>query len=164
MLVREETAGDETAIRNLTHSAFLHAPHSNQKEADIVDGLRLASALTVSLIAEEHNDIVGHVAFSPVLINGEDLGWYGLGPVSVLPERQGQGIGSTLIREGLSRLQETGAKGCVLLGDQGYYQRFGFKADDRLKFPGVPAEYFQCLSFNGEIPIGEVSYHAAFNA
>ncbi|KEX96141.1 GCN5 family acetyltransferase, partial [Brucella ceti B1/94] len=91
-------------------------------------------------------------------------GWYGLGPVSVLPARQGEGIGGKLIREGLAQLRGAGARGCVLLGDLGYYGRFGFKADARQKLPGVPPEYFQCLAFGPDMPQGDVAYHAAFDA
>ncbi len=112
---------------------------------------------------EEDRRLLGHVAFSPVLIGGEEKGWYGLGPVSVLPDRQGEGIGSILIREGLAILRQEGAKGCVLLGDPGYYGRFGFRADQRLKLPGVPAEYFQCLAFGPDTPEGDVAYDMAFN-
>lgn len=164
MLIRKEQPEDTAAIRRLTEEAFRSVPYSNQKEAATIDALRSASALTLSLVAEEEGFLLGHVAFSPVLIDGADCGWYGLGPVSVQPCRQGEGIGSALISEGLLRLKEAGAKGCVLLGDPGYYQRFGFKADDRLRLQGVPAEYFQCLVIEGEMPNGNVTYHAAFNA
>lgn len=163
MHIRKEQPGDIAAIRRLTDEAFRGVPYSNQKEAAIIDALRLASALTLSLVAEDDVSLLGHVAFSPVLIDGTDCGWYGLGPVSVRPGRQGEGIGSTLIREGLLRLKEAGARGCVLLGDPGYYQRFGFKADERLTLDGVPPEYFQCLVIEGEMPNGKVTYHAAFD-
>lgn len=164
MLIREEQPEDIAAIRLLTDEAFRGVPYSNQKEAAIIEALRLASALTLSLVAEEDGALPGHVAFSPVLIDGADCDWYGLGPVSVQPGRQGEGIGSALIREGLLRLKEAGARGCVLLGDPGYYQRFGFKADERLRLEGVPAQYFQCLVLEGEIPRGKVIYNAAFDA
>ncbi|PQZ52146.1 N-acetyltransferase [Ochrobactrum sp. MYb15] len=164
MHIRKEQPGDVAAIRRLTDEAFRGMLYSNQKEAAIIDALRLASALTLSLVAEEEGSLLGHVAFSPVLIDGTDCNWYGLGPVSVQPGRQGEGIGSTLIREGLLRLQEAGAKGCVLLGDPGYYQRFGFKVDEGLRLDGVPPEYFQCLLIDGEMPKGKVTYHSAFDA
>lgn len=163
MHIRKETSEDAAEIRHLTDEAFRTVAYSNQKEGEIVDALRAAKALTLSLIAEDKGEILGHVAFSPVLIGGEDKGWYGLGPVSVRPDRQGEGIGGKLIREGLALLRATGAKGCVLLGDPGYYGRFGFKADARLKLPGVPAEYFQCLAFGPDMPQGNVTYHTAFN-
>lgn len=163
MLIRKEQPEDTAAICRLTEEAFRSVPYSNQKEAAIIDALRSASALTLSLVAEEEGFFLGHVAFSPVLIDSADCGWYGLGPVSVQPCRQGEGIGSALISEGLLRLKEAGAKGCVLLGDPDYYQRFGFKADGRLRLQGVPAEYFQCLVIDGEMPNGNVTYHAAFD-
>ncbi|MBR7651576.1 GNAT family N-acetyltransferase [Brucella oryzae] len=162
MHIRNETSEDAAEIRRLTDEAFRTVAYSNQKEGEIVDALRAAKALTLSLVAEEDGQILGHVAFSLVLIGGEDKGWYGLGPVSVLPKRQGEGIGSNLIREGLAQLRSLGAKGCVLLGDPGYYGRFGFKADARLKLPGVPPEYFQCLAFGPDTPEGDVAYHSAF--
>jgi len=164
MHIRKEQPEDIAAIRRLTDEAFRAVPYSNQKEAAIIDVLRSASALTLSLVAEEEGSLLGHVAFSLVLIDGTDCNWYGLGPLSVQPDRQGEGIGSALIREGLLRLRETGAKGCVLLGDPDYYRRFGFKADERLRLEGVPAQYFQCLIIEGEMPRGRVTYNAAFDA
>jgi len=163
MHIRKETPEDVAEIRSLTDEAFCNAAHSSGKEGEIVDALRAAKALTLSLVAEEDRRVLGHVAFSPVLIGGEDKGWYGLGPVSVLPDRQGEGIGSMLIREGLAILRQEGAKGCVLLGDPGYYGRFGFRADQRLELPGVPAEYFQCLAFGPDMQEGDVAYDMAFN-
>ena len=164
MHVRTEQKGEEQVIHDLTDAAFAGAEHSDGTEAVIVKALRDAGALTLSLVAEQDGAIVGHVAFSPVTIGGEDVGWYGLGPVSVWPEQQKKGIGGALIREGLSRLEALGAKGCVLLGDPGYYHRFGFRADPQLRYPGPPAEYFQCLTFGGPIPSGVVRYHDAFEA
>ncbi len=163
MHIRRETPEDAAEIRSLTDEAFRNAAHSSGKEGEIVDALRAAKALALSLVMEEDRRLLGHVAFSPVLIGGEDKGWYGLGPVSVLPDRQGEGIGGMLIREGLAILRQEGAKGCVLMGDPGYYGRFGFRADQRLKLPGVPAEYFQCLAFGPDMPEGDVAYDMAFN-
>lgn len=167
MLIRPEQPGDIEAIRALTTEAFATAPHSSGTEAAIVDGLRAAGALTLSLVAvegdETSNEILGHAAFSPVTIDGEERGWFGLGPVSVRTGRQRGGIGSELIREGLRRLRENGAGGCVLLGDPGYYGRFGFAADPTLVLEGVPPEYFMRLGFGAELPAGTVRYHAAFD-
>lgn len=162
--LRDETAGDIEAIRQLTKAAFAPMPYSSQTEAEIIDALRAADALTVSLVAVEDGEIVGHIAFSPVTIDGSDTGWYGLGPVSVRPDRQRAGIGSALIREGLDRLKKAGAKGCVLLGDPGYYRRFGFENHAELRYPGPPPEYFMGLSFDGRVPSGEVAYHEGFGA
>src|SRR5690606_25113924 len=89
MHIRKETPQDAAEIRRLTDEAFRTVAYSNQKEGEIVDALRAAKALTLSLVAEEDGQVLGHVAFSPVQIGGEDKGWYGLGPVSVSPDRQG---------------------------------------------------------------------------
>jgi len=120
--------------------------------------------MTVSLVAFDATELVGHVAFSPVTVDGRDVGWYGLGPVAVRPDRQGTGIGSTLIREGLARLRALGAQGCVLVGAPEYYGRFGFAAEPALVYPDLPARYFQILSFGVAVPQGTVAYHAAFAA
>ena len=159
-MIRAERPGDEDAIRDVTTRAFAGAAHSDGTEADIVARLRDAGALTLSLVADD-GGIVVHVAFSPVTIVGA-AGWFGLGPVSVAPDRQQQGIGQKLILEGLARLKTRGAAGCVVLGDPDYYARFGFAADPALRYPGPPPAYFQCLAFAGATPAGIVAYHSAF--
>ncbi|MCI4590523.1 N-acetyltransferase [Sphingobium sp. BYY-5] len=164
MQIVQERPGDETAIRAVTQAAFIGLPHSQQTEAAIIDALRAADALTISLVALDDSALVGHVAFSPVMIDGADRGWFGLGPVSVAPERQRDGIGSRLIRHGLEQLKADGARGCVVLGDPEYYRRFGFEPNPDLKYPHAPSEYFQALAFHDENPLGEVEYHAGFNA
>ncbi|HEV7309624.1 N-acetyltransferase [Ensifer sp.] len=164
MHIRPEQATDIPTIRATTKAAFAPMAFSSQTEAEIVDALRDAGALTISLVALDHDEIVGHVAFSPITIDGEENGWYGLGPVSVRPDRQKSGIGGRLIREGLERLARTGARGCVVLGDPGYYKRFGFENHAALRFEGVPAEYFMARAFSGPMPSGRVRYHAGFDA
>lgn len=163
MIIRAESLDDIATIHALTAAAFANMPFSNQTEPAIVDGLRDAGALALSLVAVVDGNLSGHIAFSPVTINGKDLGWFGLGPVSVWPEKQRGGIGSALIKEGLKRLRTQGAKGCVLLGDPSYYSRFGFVSSPELTYPGPPMEYFQHLMFDSPIPAGVVSYHTAFN-
>ena len=163
MIIRHEMADDVPAIRAVTAAAFKGMLYSSGTEATIVDALRDAGVLTLSLVAEKQGRIVGHVAFSPVTINGEAGRWFGLGPVSVEPAEQRHGIGQALIREGLERLRATGAEGCVLLGDPAYYRRFGFVSDPKLRYGDVPPEYFQRLSFTGIEPEGEVAYHAGFD-
>ncbi len=162
MIVRLENAKDAEAIRNITQQAFAGARHSSGTEGAIIDGLRSAGALSLSLVAEVDGEIIGHAAFSRVTVGGRDVGWFGLGPVSVKPGFQGSGTGSELIRDGLARLRADGAKGCVVLGDPEYYQRFGFKADPALTFEGVPPEYFMALPFIGKPPSGQVVYEPAF--
>lgn len=108
--------------------------------------------------------MVGHVAVSPVSISDGSDGWYGLGPIAVAPQCQAQGVGSKLMRQALVELRGSGAAGCVVLGDPGFYRRFGFKAEPALVLPEVPPEYFQAILFRDVMPAGIVSYHEAFNA
>jgi putative acetyltransferase len=163
-IIRDEAPGDADAIRAIVTAAFKPMPFSSQTEAAIVDALRRSGDLTISLVAVEADEVIGHVAFSPVTIGGRAQGWFGLGPVAMRPDRQRQGIGSALIRDGLRRLEAQGAQGCVLLGDPGYYRRFGFRAYPGLYLANLPPEYFLALSFGAELPSGEVCYSPAFDA
>ncbi|GAB3955252.1 N-acetyltransferase [Spirosoma harenae] len=162
--IRHEQPNDVDTIEKLTQAAFLSGLHSDHTEQFIINALRRAGQLTISLVAEENDVILGHVAISPVTISSGATGWYGLGPISVWPDQQHQGIGSTLVNAALTELQQLGGAGCVLVGDPAYYRRFGFKTNADLVLPGIPAEYFQVLSFREEVPIGTVRYHDAFNA
>jgi putative acetyltransferase len=162
--IRNETAADVERIEAVTIAAFLYAPHTSHTEQSIVSALRQAGKLTISLVADAGGEIVGHVAVSPVSISGDAAGWFGLGPISVLPEHQRRGVGSRLMRESLRILREHGAAGCVVLGDPRYYSRFGFQVDPNLVLPNVPAESFLAISFDSSRPRGTVSYHDAFNA
>jgi len=164
MIIRQEQKHDYEAIKQVTADAFALMEHSNQTEPAIIAALRDAGALTISLVATDGDEIIGHVAFSPVTIDGEDHRWFGLGPVSVRPDLQGRGIGGALIRRGLNELRAQSAAGCVLLGDPSYYRRFGFENDPDLRYPGGPPEYFMRLTFGGSDPVGHVEYHAAFGA
>ena len=164
MDIRTEVAGDREAIRALVTAAFAPIEHSSHTEARIVDALRAAGALHLSLVATDGAELVGHAAFSAVRIAGGPAGWFGLGPVAVRPDRQHEGIGTTLVRTGLERLRAEGARGCVVLGEPAYYGRFGFRARPELRLAGVPPAYFQALAFTSEAPSGEVMYHPAFSA
>ena len=164
MIVRSEEPGDGEAIREVVGHAFAQAPHSSGTEPAIVDALRASGALTISLIAVKDAVVVGHIAISPVVTENAAAGWFGLGPVSVSPGLQRQGIGSALIREALAQLRRSGSAGCVVLGDPSYYRRFGFEHDRDVTYRGVPPPYFQILSFTGHRPAGAVEYHAAFEA
>ena len=162
-IIRPETQNDINLIEEVTRIAFKGVFSEHPTEHLIVNGLREAGVLSLSLVAEVNGRIVGHVAFSPVLINKENMEWYGLGPISVLPESQKQGIGSALIKEGLIKIRAVGAKGCVLEGSPKYYQRFGFKSHPKLIYEFTPGpEYFMALPFYNEIPSGKVEYHKAF--
>ena len=113
--LRDEQRRDAAAIGDLVRAAFDGAPHSDGTEAAILDGLRRAGALRLSLVAEQDGALVGQVVFSPVTVDGADMGWLGLGPIAVRPDRQGQGIGDALVRQGLARIAVAGAAGCVVL-------------------------------------------------
>ncbi|WP_341502049.1 N-acetyltransferase [Gallaecimonas sp. GXIMD4217] len=164
MTIRPERSGDEGAIAALTRAAFHDAAHSSHTEQFIVAALRRAGALSLSLVAEDDGQLLGHVALSPVTLSCGASGWYGLGPISVRPDRQGQGIGRRLMEAAIAWLEAQGAQGCVLLGEPAYYGRFGFENYPELVLPGVPPEYFQALALAGAVPTGEVSYHPAFSA
>ena len=148
----------------MTIEAFKTLEISNQTEHFIIEALRAAKALTVSLVAEVDGCVVGHIAFSPVTLSDGSPNWYGLGPVSVLPDHQRRGIGTALISEGLERLKELSAHGCCLVGHPGYYERFGFRNVPDLFHEGVPPEVFFALSFEGEMPQGSVMFHESFAA
>ncbi|WP_199772905.1 GNAT family N-acetyltransferase [Ensifer adhaerens] len=162
MYVRHERAGDEEAIRGVTAAAFEGHPHSDQSEPFIIERLRAAGALSVSLVADMNEEIVGHIAFSPVTLTPEEPGWFGLGPVSVRPDVQSQGIGRQLILEGLEWLRAEGAAGCVVVGDPALYQKFGFRNESALVFPGCAPQYFMALALSGAMAAGTVAYHPAF--
>ena len=164
--VRDALARDDDAVRALHVEAFASHPSSDHTEHLIVDRLRARGRLTLSLVAcDTSGAVVGHAAFSPVLIAGADRGWFGLGPLAVLPAQQARGIGSALVRHGLERLAQAGARGCVVLGDPAYYGRFGFASSPQLQFPGPPATHFMALALGAHaIPSGVVRYDPAFDA
>jgi putative acetyltransferase len=164
IIIRNEKKADYERITEITLAAFANEPHSNQTEPFIIKALRAAGALKVSLVAEVEGKVVGHIAFSPVTIDGRDCDWYGLGPISVAPEYQRQGIGKAMIHEGFRLLIESGAKGCVLVGDPGYYERFGFRNIPELILEGVPPENFLALPFAENDARGAVVFDEAFAA
>ena len=163
-VVRSETDSDVESISTVTIAAFKTLQVSNQAEPFIIEALRAAHALTISLVAEVDGRIVGHVAFSPVTISDGAKDWYGLGPVSVLPKYQRQGMGTALIQEGLSQLNTLNASGCCVVGHPDYYGKFGFENVPELTIEGVPPEAFFALAFNGPMPHGAVTFHEGFKA
>ncbi|WP_033931119.1 GNAT family N-acetyltransferase [Vibrio cholerae] len=164
LIFRDEKHSDYHLISDVTKAAFKDMEISNHTEQFIIDALRSARALAVSLVAELDSKIVGHIAFSPVTMSDGTIDWYGLGPVSVLPEYQGKGIGKALILEGLKRLKRLNAKGCCLVGHPEYYRKFGFQNNEFLIHEGVPMEFFFVLPFDSHIPKGAVTFHDAFKA
>ena len=160
--IRPEASGDEGTIFALTEAAFADMPFSDGDEHELVNRLRNDGDLALSLVAEDEERIVGHIAFSPVTISDGTRDWFGLGPVSVWPELHHRGIGGALITRGIADMRAQGAKGIVLLGSNEYYPRFGFEHVPEITFPGPPAEYFQTLLLEGTMPSGEVQYAKGF--
>lgn len=164
MLVRPERAEDLDVIHRITEEAFRSMKFSDGSEPAIIDRLRADGDLTLSLVAESDEEVVGHVAFSPVRIgDSSDDGWFGLGPVAVAPRRQRTGIGTKMITEGLRMLEERGARGVALIGSAEYYRRFGFIGDGRLEYGGLPDQLVQWLAFRSPPPGGELRFSKAFS-
>ena len=164
MQSREEQPGDIPAIHRLNAAAF-----PTEAEADLVDALREQNALTLSLVAEENGEILGHIAFSPMTTaSPSNLKLIGLAPMAVVPERQNRGIGSALIREGIERCKQRGVDAIIVLGHPEYYPRFGFIPAARFNLRseyGVPEEAFMALELKPGVlagVAGEVRYHVAF--
>jgi putative acetyltransferase len=162
-LVRPEAPGDYAAIYDLTKRAFAPMPFAAGDEQYLINQLRDAGALSVSLVAVLDGRIVGHVAFSPAIAADESEGWYALGPVSVEPELQHKGIGKALINAGLIILRDNDAAGCVLVGNPAYYTRFGFRPFPTLAPEGEPAEYYQILPLRIAEPTAVVGFHPLFH-
>lgn len=171
MIIRKEREGDAARIAHIEYTAFLnhpqHAPGAEPTEHRIVEGLREAGSLTLSLvldIAEAGHEecLIGHIAMSPAEVGAVDSGWYLLGPVGVLPEYQRKGYGSALVTEALRGMRLLGAKGVVLVGDPAYYARFGFEPHHGLTLGTVPTQYVLGLAFGDEPPCGEIVAHDAF--
>ncbi|MEK9820744.1 MAG: N-acetyltransferase [Gammaproteobacteria bacterium] len=162
IVLLDERAGDRESIHEVTRLAFAGRPYAGGDEQDVVDRLRAAGALALSLVALQGIRLVGQVTFSPAEQADSSAGWFALGPVSVLPEWQGQGVGASLIEAGLARLIEMQASGCILTGDPNYYGRFGFKVRPELCPDNEPGEFFQLKCLAASEPTGTFSFHPAF--
>lgn len=164
MVIRDETAADHEAIFDLTKRAFASMPFSEGDEQHLIDALRKANALAISMVAVKNEGVVGHVAFSPAMSGEPNSKWFALGPVAVEPELQGQRIGSALIEAGILRLKKIGASGCILTGDPHFYSRFGFRQFPEFCPLGEPPEYFMMLPFKFTTPSTVVQFHPLFHA
>jgi len=164
--IRQEMPRDVSAIHDLNVAAF-----AQSTEADIVDSLRGAGALRHSLVAVDGDEIVGHLAFSPVTITegSRVVDALGLGPMAISPSRQRQGIGTRLVNFWLEQLAEDKDNLVVLVGHPDYYPRFGFR---RAKAFGirwehdVPEEAFMVLELRrGALDkiSGVVRFHPVFD-
>lgn len=160
--IRPECAEDHAAIYSITKRAFAPMPYAGGDEQDLINKLREAGALALSLVAEKDGVVVGQISFSPAFAADGSPGWYALGPVSVEPDLKHQGIGGQLIHAGIAWLNEQDAAGCVLVGNPAYYSRFGFRLFPELAPEGEHAEYFQILPLKVTEPDLVVSFHPAF--
>ncbi|SFO88370.1 putative acetyltransferase [Cohaesibacter marisflavi] len=162
MYIREETSADADAIHILTQKAFAPMPYSSGNEGPIIDQLRRDGDLVLSLVMDDDGSIAGHVAFSKIKIDGKWDKWYCLGPISVTPDKQSQGIGKALVGEGMRRLRALGANGCILIGNPAYYDRLGFKCNGQLRYGGLDASLIQYMTFQGPAPKGALTHADAF--
>lgn len=163
-IVRREGYADRTAIADVIDKAFCGKPYADGDESELVDKLRQQNALSVSLVAELDGTIVGHIAFSLATPSDGSEGWYALGPLAVLPEYQGMGIGSQLVWCGLKAIAELDANGCILVGDVEYYRRFGFELSHSNVPHGEPPDHFMVKLLAGSLPQGPISFHEAFES
>ena len=162
-VIRLERPADVEAIREIHLSAF-----PTPVEADLVDRLRADGDLSLSVVVAE-NGVIGHLAFSPVVIGGgEPVRAYALGPVGVAPDHQSRGLGAAMIRYGLERLQKGGEQLVLLLGDPNYYGRFDFTLETAAGLVSRwSGPHYMGLELNGPIPqlAGRpVRYAAGFEA
>lgn len=164
--IRDEQPGDAPGIRLLLEAAF-----PSSVEADLVDRLRVSCPGQVSLVALEAGRIVGHILFTPVVIEAgaEPINGFGLAPMAVLPQYQRRGVGSALARAGIERLREAGCPFIVLVGHTEYYPRFGFvpasRHGVRCQWDQVPDEVFMILVLDSAAPIpaGTARYRPEFD-
>jgi putative acetyltransferase len=163
-MIREEAPHDASSVRVVLEAAFPEAI-----EADLVDRLRSSCPEGLSLVGVEEGRVVGHILFTPVVIETGEGSIHGLGlaPMAVLPEFQRKGIGSALVREGIERLRRTDCPFIVVLGHPEYYPRFGFVPASnygvRCQWEGVPDEVFRILVLRDPVPAGIARYRPEFD-
>lgn len=158
VIIRPEEPQDRDAIRALLLSAF-----GGEVEARLVEALRAAGDVVLSLVAERDGAVRGHILFSRLMVRGEeDFPAVALAPLAVDPAHQREGNGTALVKDAHLRFQREGELLCVVLGDPAYYGRFGFAADPKLTLDGVPPDYFMRVAFSPVYGGGTVSYHPGF--
>ena len=169
--IRLEEQADFGNIRQLTIDAFTQSDFGYHGEAELIDGLRQQSEFWLSLVAHRENQLVGNVCFSSVALKSadNDLQGAGIGPMAVTPSRQRQGIGQSLLREGMARVFAMHHPFIVVLGDPAYYSKFGLVPASefgiRHCFSSVPQEYFQIAIRDKEswqVTEGSAIYHSLF--
>jgi len=160
--IRKENDLDHDEIRRVTEKAFRDKPYAGGDEQIIIDRLRSKGELHLSLVAHANQTIVGHIAFSRAKTSDNSQTWFALGPVSVLPDYQGNGIGTKLILQGLAQVENQGALGCILTGNPNLYRKFDFVlAPDNA--PSVHEKsYFMIKRFGSTKPAGPMYFDSAF--
>jgi putative acetyltransferase len=165
LTLRPETDNDHAAIREVNRLAF-----GQEDESRLVDALRAGGHARVSVVAEEAGRVVGHILFStlPILTPQGIVEALALAPMAVIPDRQRQGLGSALVREGLRSCTERGHRVVVVLGHPEFYPRFGFSAKlaERLKSPYSGPAFMALELVPGALEgvVGEVRYPPPFGA
>lgn len=165
MNIRKEKESDKEKIWKVNAEAF-----KTEAEANLVNALREGGISLISLVAEEGEEIVGHIFFSPVELIGDDSGLklMGLAPMAILPKFQRQGIGSQLVKTGIENCSAQGYDAVVVLGHPEYYPRFGFVPSVKFGIKSeydVPDEVFMILELKEgslEGKNGIIKYHPAF--
>lgn len=158
--IRQEADADIDAITDIVNRAFAGKAYAGGDEADILNGLRDGGGLVLSLVAVLKENIIGQVALSPAKIGTQR--YLCVGPLSVTPQHQGQGVGSALMGHALGVAQSLRRDGVVLAGDANYYARFGFEKAASVTHLGKLADHILVLPFTGA-PAGGVTFHPAFN-
>lgn len=161
--VRPEAPGDAEAIYGLNTVAF----DGRTEEADLVDALRSSDDLLLSLVAIRDEKLVGHIAFSRLIVDsaGGPVGGVALAPVSVHPGCQSEGVGSLLIRAGLAELAARDEQVVLVVGNPSYYSRFGFSTAAGKRYPSRHSGPHLMALVIGDpagAPIGPVRYPEAF--
>lgn len=155
LTIRAEGLEDHPQVRRINELAF-----GQPAEADLVDRLRQACADALSLVAEDHDQVVGHILFTPVVIETAQQRVVGMGlaPMGVLPARQREGIGSQLVTRGLKVLRDRCCPFIVVVGHPEYYPRFGFEPASRhglaSQWDGIPDAAFMTLILDPAVMAG----------
>ncbi|MDH3387201.1 MAG: N-acetyltransferase [Gammaproteobacteria bacterium] len=165
MKIRAQLDQDRAAVRAVNRAAF-----GSDAEADLVDAVRTDARPLVSLVATDGDEIVGHILFSSATLAADpDARVMALGPMSVAPQRQRQGIGSALVQAGLDECRRLGCEAVFVLGHPHYYPRFGFVPASKFAISSryeVPADVFMAMELAPGALTGKagiMSYHEAFD-